>query len=57
MRSRRRWPLQPQRQLVRGEPVSALSVIIACLTTGLAAAVLLFFAAKLYERDALLFGS
>ncbi len=43
-------------QLARGEPVSALSVAIACVTTGLTAAVLLFFAARLYERDALLFG-
>ena len=44
-------------QLVRGEPLNALYVVISCLTTGLAAAALLFFAAKLYERDALLFGS
>lgn len=43
-------------QLVRGEPVSGLSIAIASVTTGLAAAALLFFAARLYERDALLFG-
>lgn len=43
-------------QLARGEPVGALSVAIACLTTGLMAALLLYFAARLYERDALLFG-
>ena len=43
-------------QLARGEPVSALSVAIACVTTGLTAAALLFFAARLYDRDALLFG-
>ena len=43
-------------QLVRGEPLGALSVIIACVTTVLAAAALLLFAARLYDRDALLFG-
>ena len=43
-------------QLIRGEPVGALSLAIASVTTGLAAAALLFFAARLYERDALLFG-
>ena len=43
-------------QLVRGEPLGALSVAIACVTTGLAAGALLLLAAKLYERNALLFG-
>ena len=43
-------------QLVRGEPLTVLSVTIASVTTGLAAAALLFIAARLYERDALLFG-
>ena len=43
-------------QLVRGEPLTVLSVAIASVTTGLAAAALLFIAARLYERDALLFG-
>ena len=43
-------------QLIRGEPVGALSLAIAGVTIGLAAAALLFFAARLYERDALLFG-
>ena len=33
-----------------------LSLVIAGVTTGLAAAALLFIAARLYERDALLFG-
>ena len=44
-------------QLVRGEPVSAVAVAIAFATTALAAAALLFCAARLYERDALLFGA
>ncbi len=44
-------------QLVRGEPLSGLFIAIACVTTGLAAAALLFFAARLYEKEALLFGS
>ena len=44
-------------QLVRGEPVSAVAVAIACATTALAAAALLYGAARLYERDVLLFGA
>ena len=46
-------------QFVRGEPVTGLAVAIASATTttGLVAAALLFFAARLYERDALLLGA
>lgn len=43
-------------KLVRGEPIEVLSIAIACISTGLASAALLFFAARLYDRDALLFG-
>ena len=44
-------------QFVRGEPVAGLSIAIAWVTTAVAAAALLYGAARLYDRDALLFGA
>lgn len=44
-------------QLDRGEPVSKLDVALAAMTTSLAGALLLLLAARLYDRDALLFGA
>ena len=44
-------------QLARGEPLSGLDVAIAALTTSLVAGLLLLLAARLYDRDALLFGA
>jgi sodium transport system permease protein len=44
-------------QLARGEPVSNLDMALAAMTTGLAGALLLLLAARLYDRDALLFGA
>jgi sodium transport system permease protein len=44
-------------QLARGEPVSNLDTALAAMTTGLAGALLLLLAARLYDRDALLFGA
>ena len=44
-------------QFVRGEPVAGLTIAIACAATALAAAALLFCAARLYDRDTLLFGA
>ena len=44
-------------QFARGELVSPLDMAIATATTSLAGAALLLLAARLYDRDALLFGA
>jgi sodium transport system permease protein len=44
-------------QLARGEPVENLDMALAAMTTGLVGALLLLLAARLYDRDALLFGA
>lgn len=42
--------------LIRGEPIDTTHLILSLLSTGLLALMLLWLAAKLYERDQLLFG-